>query len=149
MTAPQEIELCVYIEAPRERVFDALSDYSQFFRGGSVKYCHVTPAPVPPPAGVGALREVQNGGVHFVEEITGYVRPERIDYQVLRCSLPLDHKGGSTRFLERGTGTEVRWTSRFVVPVPLFSKTATKLFGMMLVSELNRMLIQTKHELEA
>jgi len=149
MTRMQEIELAVYIEAPPERVFDALADYEHFFRGGQIKECRVTPAPTPPPNGVGAVREIQNGGVHFVEEITTFSRPHQLGYLVTKCSVPLRHEGGMATLLPRGGGTEIRWTSKFAVPLPLVGPALTRLFGMALVAELNRFLIQTKHELEA
>ena len=149
MPPVKEIELSVYIEADPERVFDALADYTQFFRGGSIKYCRVMPSPGSPPNGVGATREIQNGMVRFVEEITAFTRPERIDYLVTKCSVPLRHEGGQTTLVARGTGTEVRWKSRFFVPVPIVGGTLGDLFATLLVSELMRLLMQMKHELEA
>ncbi len=145
----KEIELSVYIEAPPERVFDALADYPNFFQGGQIRYCRLTPALQPPPNGRGSVREVRNGFVRFVEEITAFERPERIDYLVTQCSVPLRHEGGQTTFQPRGTGTEVRWTSRFVVPVPIVGHALAELFAVSLVAELTRLLIQTKHQLEA
>ena len=149
MPAMKEIELAVYIEASPDRVFDALADYPRFFRGGQIKYCRVTPAADPPPQGVGAVRNVQNGLIHFVERITAFQRPVRIDYLVTKCTIPLRHEGGQTVLMARGTGTEVRWTSRFVVPIPIVGGAITELFAMELVAELNRLLIQTKRDLES
>jgi len=149
MTRMQEIELCVYIEAVPERVFDALADYEHFFRGGDMRYCRLTPAPSGPPGGVGAVREIQNGHVRFIEEITAFSRPQQIGYLVTKCSVPLRHEGGMTTLLPRAGGTEIRWVSRFTVPLPIIGAPVARLFGMALVAELNRLLIQTKRELES
>ncbi len=145
----KEIELSVYIHASREAVFDALSDYDHFFGGGQFNTCHVTRAPGSFPNGVGATREIAKGRLHFAEEITHFSRSERIDYRVTRCSLPLRHEGGSTTLTQRGEGTEVRWTSRFRVPLPIVGSSMARLFGMALVSELTGLLMQAKRELEA
>ena len=141
-------EISFYIHQSPERTFAALADHEHFFRGGNIKLCKVVQPGTSERNGLGAVREVHNGGARFLEEVTHFDRPRRFDYLVTKCSLPLRHEGGKIEFTPRGEGTEIHWTSRFTVAIPLLGAAAGELFRLILVAEVTRMLHQTKRELE-
>lgn len=142
------VDFAFYIHARRDRVFDAVSDHETFFQGPDITYVKVTEPGTDEPRGQGALRVVHNNGARFHERITRFERPSRCDYKVEKCSIPLRHESGEVRFIERGEGTEIRWTSRFSVPVPIGAGLMEKIFGGALALELTRMLTAVKERLE-
>lgn len=142
------VELSFFIRAPRETVFDAITDNERFFGGPPVDRCRVVQPGQPGRDGLGAVRVVHAGGVRFEERITHHERPARADYLVLKCSLPLEHEGGQVHFVEQGQGTEVRWFSRFTAPVPVGSTALEKLYAAALTTVITQLLVRIKHELE-
>jgi hypothetical protein len=142
-------EITFYIHATPERVFAALSDHEHFFRGKDIKLSRVVSPGTTETNGLGAIREIHNGGVRFLETITHFDRPRRFDYLITKCSVPLRHEGGRITFTPRGDGTEIHWISDFEVRLPVIGGAAGGLFRLLLVDELTRLLHQAKRELES
>jgi uncharacterized protein YndB with AHSA1/START domain len=118
-----EVHVNVYIHAPREQVFAALSDHAAFLRvdGPLVKATtRIVREGERERNGLGCLREARGAiGMRFVEEITAWEPPSFFEYRIVDTSLPLQHRGGRIELTERGAGTEVDWTTRFKMTVPL------------------------------
>src|SRR5207245_960089 len=73
--------------------------------------------------GLGCLREVRVGRrVRYVEEITAWQRPSAFEYMIHETSLPLRHAGSRLTFTPHGSGTNVEWTSRFEITVPILGR---------------------------
>jgi hypothetical protein len=68
---------------------------------------------------VGALRQIKVRPLTFEEEITGYERPTRLDYLIVKLNVPFEHHGGSIRLSRDGDATGVDWRSSFAVPTPV------------------------------
>lgn len=121
-----DVHVNVYIHAPRERVFEALSDHEALLRleGPLGK---VTTRIVREGSrdrnGLGCKREVSGGlGMRFVEEITAWEPPSFFEYRIVETSMPMRHRSGRIELTARGEGTEVDWTSHFEMRVPFFAK---------------------------
>lgn len=144
------IHVNVYVHAPRPEVFARVSDHERFLRGDGIKSCRVTRSGTEERNGLGCIREIRSdSGVHFVEEITHFESPNRYDYLIRQCNLPITHEGGSLRFIERGDGTEIDWVSTFSVRVPLLGTALEKVAVLPLTDQFTRLLLVVKQELEA
>ena len=128
------------IEAPIERVFDLLSDHAGYHRFRGITGSAVVREGEPPPNGLGALRRIDVGMLHFEEEITAFEPPARMDYLIVKVNLPFEHEGGSIRLEQTTEGTHVVWTSSFWITVPVLGGLAAAVFAMRLSSGFNRVL---------
>jgi uncharacterized protein YndB with AHSA1/START domain len=146
----EEIHVSAYIHASVERVFDAVSDHESFLRTGDGLRTTITRPGTSERNGLGCLREVRNGRlIRFVEEVTGWERPASFEYQIRESTLPIRHHGGRLRFTARGAGTEIEWTSRFEVPVPLLGRALGPVARQTLTTAFTDLLLAAKLRLEA
>jgi uncharacterized protein YndB with AHSA1/START domain len=141
------IQIKVRFDAPPERVFEAVSDHERFFTGGKIVRCRVIEPGRAEKNGLGCVREVEARSVRYVEEITAFERPKRLDYRIRTCNLPIRHEGSRLDFVPSGQGTEVTWTARFEVPVFLVGPLLTWLWRKALTREFERLLIQARDRL--
>lgn len=109
------------IKAPAETVFERLTDHAGYGRFPGIRWARLARAGHPDPNGTGALRVVDGGVFRFHEEITGFDRPHRMDYRIVKSWPPAEHRGGSVELHPQGDVTEVVWTSTFRVSWPLVS----------------------------
>jgi hypothetical protein len=125
----QEVRVLIHFGVPIERVFDAVSDHESVLRDGRTKTRVVRPGAADR-NGLGCMREVTVGGRgKILEEITLWERPTRFDYAIRQAPIPVRHEAGSMRFVANGSGTDVEWTSRFTIPVPIVGGLFGKLAG--------------------
>ena len=106
------------IAAPRERVFEVLSDHANYDRFRGIRDSVLLRKGDPPPNGLGALRRVLIGplkALKMEEEVTLYEEPSRFDYLIVQINVPFDHQGGSIRLTEVEGGTRAEWLSTFRV----------------------------------
>ncbi len=115
------------IPATPEAVFDVLADHAGYARFPGVRKATLVRHGSLEPNGVGALRAMDLGVAWFEEEITGFERPTRLDYRIVRSRPPVDHEGGSLTLTPVPGGVEVSWTSTFHVRVPLVGSLVTRL----------------------
>jgi hypothetical protein len=144
----QEIRIRLHVGAPIERVFDAMSDHERFISdAGTVT--RIARAGSPVPTGLGCLREVKSRPfVRFVEEITVWERPSAYEYMIRETSLPLRHHGGRLTFTANGGSTDVEWTTRFEITVPILGTVMEPITKRILIGAFNRFLGATKQRLE-
>lgn len=117
------IDVSRHYPEPPEVIFARLSDHERFISDGGVR-CKVTTAGEGDRNGLGALREVRVGTLHFAERIVEWDPPYSYGYRIesLRSgqrTLPVDHHGGRIECRGDAGGTAVRWTSIFEVRIPL------------------------------
>jgi hypothetical protein len=145
----REIDFTVVVAGARSEVFARASDYIRFFRGGLMR-CRLVSPGEPAPNGVGAVREIRAGGLRFVERITHYEPEVRLDYRIIGGTLPIVHESGRGDFSERGpSATEVRWRSRFSLPVALLGPLLEWVVAILLEMELRRLFRQVERDLRA
>jgi carbon monoxide dehydrogenase subunit G len=123
----QSIRVTHTIQAPAEQVFDILADHANYKLFPGVSDSKLLTPGKKERDGVGAVREVKVGAARFVEEITHYQRPSRLDYLIVRSFPPVQHKGGSIRLEPSGGGTLVTWTSEVRLRLPLLGGLLTPL----------------------
>jgi hypothetical protein len=146
----EEIHANVYIHAPIERVFDAVSDHESFVHTEGRLSTKVIRPGTDERNGLGCLRETRVGSrVHYVEEVTAWERPSSFEYQVRETSRPIRHYGSRFRFIPRGEGTEVDWTSRAELTIPLVGRALGPLFKRILTAAFTELLLAAKARLEA
>jgi ribosome-associated toxin RatA of RatAB toxin-antitoxin module len=107
------------IPAPAEAVFDLLADHANYDQFRPIQASRLLREGEPAPNGVGALREIKVRPLTFEEEITAYERPDRLDYLIVKLSVPFEHQGGSIRLAAEGDATAVDWRSTYRVPTPI------------------------------
>ena len=115
------VEVHLHIDAPIDRVFDAVTDHEAFLRteDGDTRTTVLRPGPADR-NGLGCVREVRVGRrVRYVEEITAWERPRCFEYTIREVSMPMRHLGSRLSFASSGGGTDVVWTARFEIPVPV------------------------------
>ncbi|HEX4338304.1 MAG TPA: SRPBCC family protein [Polyangiaceae bacterium] len=147
-------EIHVHIEtaAPLERVFELMSDHESFISGPGAR-CTLTRPGKSEKNGLGAVREVDALGLHFLEEVTLFERPRRYDYLVRSISLkgrrlPFAHDAGWLEFSERAGKTRVDWHSRFRVTIPVLGFVIERLSGRKLAAAFLERMAVTKVALE-
>lgn len=146
----QEIHIQVHIAAPIERVFDAVSDHESFVRSTDGTTTKVVRSGTPDRNGLGCLREVRaRFGVYFIEEITAWERPGAFEYMIRETSLPLRHFGGRLTFASEGDGTNVDWTTRFEIMVPILGRLLEVPAKGLLVKAFTGLLLASKQRLGA
>lgn len=149
-----EIVIRSTIAAPIERVFDALSDHERFFQGRPIERCVVTRPGTHEKNGLGAIREVDVGRDHFVEEVIRFDRPRRFDYVVRsvkrgKRELPVQHELGWLELAEAAGTTSIVWRSRFRFRIPLLGRVLERVQGPKIARMLERLLARAKADLEA
>jgi uncharacterized protein YndB with AHSA1/START domain len=115
----QTIRATRTIGAPIEEVFDLFADHASYDRFPGLRSSELVAEGEPKPNGLGALRRIAAPPVRFLEEITRFERPTRIDYLIREINLPLRHEGGTMSFERTGAGTRVEWRSTFEVGPPV------------------------------
>jgi uncharacterized protein YndB with AHSA1/START domain len=107
------------IAAPPDRVFDLISDHAAYSRFPGIQSSELVREGETERNGLGALRRIRSRPLRFVEEITGFDRPTRMDYLIREVNAPMRHDGGSMVLTERDGDTHVDWTSTWHFTVPL------------------------------
>jgi Polyketide cyclase / dehydrase and lipid transport len=143
-----QIHVNAYIHASPDDVFALVSDHVRFLEATGASRVTITRLGHDEPNGHGCLREVRGKGIRLLEEITAFERPARIDYQIVESTLPIQHRGGSMRFIARGDGTEVDWRSDFELGVPLIGGPAAEFARGLLADAFTQLLMAAKAELE-
>jgi polyketide cyclase/dehydrase/lipid transport protein len=144
-----QVRVRMYIDAPVETVFDAASDHERFLRTDDGVGAIVVRPGDRDRNGLGCLREVRVGRrARYLEEITAWQRPVMFEYTIRESSLPLRHFGSRLSFVPSGSGTEVEWTSRFEVTVPLVGPLLGLVAARLYAASFAKLLRQTKARLE-
>lgn len=135
-----QIKLEMHLDAPVEHVFDGLADHGNYDRFRPIGTSELIREGDEERNGKGAVRRLSTKGITFEEEITAFERPTRIDYLILKVNLPLDHEGGSIRLTPAGSGTDVLWTSRARMTVPVIGRVLESPSAAMLTRGFRQML---------
>lgn len=105
------------IDAPAERVFDALTDHRNYARMTPMRVSTLEKEGDPAPNGVGAVRKLGLVGPPIVEEVVGYERPTRFAYKALK-GLPVKEHLGEVALRDVGGRTEMTYTVSYTAAVP-------------------------------
>jgi uncharacterized protein YndB with AHSA1/START domain len=115
------------IQAPPENVFDILADHANYKLFPGISDSKLLTPGKRERNGIGAVRQVDVGLAKFVEVITRYKRPTRLDYRIVRSFPPVEHEGGSIKLEAVAGGTLVTWTSTIRLRLPLVGGLLTPL----------------------
>ena len=144
------VRVVVHINASPERVFDAAADHETFLRSKDGTTCMIVRAGATERNGLGCIREVRAGRrARYVEEIVAWDRPNGFEYLIRETSLPIRHEGSRLAFIPRGTGTDVTWTARFAVTVPVIGGLLRVWLDHLLTRAFTEFLRAAKQKLEA
>jgi Polyketide cyclase / dehydrase and lipid transport len=114
------VQVKIHIDAPITQVFDAISDHERFLLAADGTRTKLLHEGTTERNGLGCVREVTVGKrAWYVEEITAWDRPVSFEYTIRKASMPICHQGSRLSFTVAGGGTDVEWTSRFNIPVPI------------------------------
>ncbi len=115
------------IAAPVSEVFDRISDHAAYRQFPGIRASRLLREGRNEKNGLGAIREIEAGRARFVEEITAFERPWRMDYRILESRPAIEHAGGSIRLEETPAGTAVTWTSTYRLKAPLVGGLMTRI----------------------
>jgi hypothetical protein len=116
------VHVKLHINAPIAHVFDAISDHERFLVADDGTKTKVLQGGSADRNGLGCVREVKVGQrAWYVEEITAWERPSYFEYTIRKASMPIRHHGSRLLFTVADGGTDVEWTSRFRIPIPILS----------------------------
>jgi uncharacterized protein YndB with AHSA1/START domain len=143
-----EVRVLVHFAAPIDRVFDAVSDHESFLRGPGTT-TRLSREGTPERNGVGCERDVRApGGMRFLEEVTAWERPSRYEYVIRKSPMPMKHEKGWLQLTPRGSGTDVEWTTRFEVPIPVVGNVLAKATEGLLRTVFKRFLTEARARVE-
>ena len=148
-----EINVSIEIEAPIEKVFEALSDHESFLAGPGMS-CALTKEGQPNRNGLGALRQIEAGNKKFTEQITAFETPNHYEYVIQSLTtksgrkIPFQHERGWLDFSVKNGKTVVEWTTRFRINIPLIGGFISRRVGSNLIQAFNDMLQTAKNQLE-
>ncbi len=111
------------VNKPIITVFGELADHANWKSFPGISDSKLLTAGIPLKNGEGAVREITAvGGFTVVEEITDFLPPVRMEYQIKQSSpIKLKHEYGRLTLRPEGLlKTKVIWESKGVVDMPLF-----------------------------
>ncbi|MEU1629631.1 SRPBCC family protein [Streptomyces sp. NPDC020096] len=117
------------IDAPIDDVFTWLTTTTNYTSSPLVLRCRLSRHGETAPYGVGAVRSHLWLIGWFRERITHYDPPHATEYLVERSLPPSRHELGRMTFTEVDRGTQVRWTTRAEIPIPLLGALLTRLLA--------------------
>jgi len=132
------------IAAPPEKIFDLLADHANYKQFPGVTASRLLQPGKRDKNGIGAVRQVDVGRARFVELITRYKRPSRLDYRIVKSFPPVEHKGGSISLEAADGGTVVTWTSTIRLKLPVVGGLLTPL----LTAQLSKGFLHTLRAVE-
>ena len=128
----QRVEVQQRIAAPIETVWDRYTDHVSWTDWAGLGRVRLAREGVPPPNGVGCVREISSAGVAVYEEVLSFERPRRMTYRVVRGGLPIRDHLGEVLFEPCDEGTLVTWRCQFDSRIPglggVFRLVITRLF---------------------
>jgi uncharacterized protein YndB with AHSA1/START domain len=130
----RDVHVNIHINAPIGQVFEAVSDHERFLVTADGTRTKLLRRGSAERNGLGCVREVKVGRrAWYVEEITAWERPAYFEYTIRNASMPIHHERSRLRFTAADGGTDVEWTSRFTIPIPILGgflgATAAKLYS--------------------
>ncbi len=118
----ETIDLAIRIRAPIEQAWELLSNQEGYTFAKQVRKACLLKEGRDNKNGVGALLKIRAMGATIVWEVVSFDPPHRFEYRITKFPLPFRHDIGSVELMPRENGTDVRWMSRFEVPVPLLGR---------------------------
>lgn len=108
-----EHSLITTIAAPRQVVWELISKQANWSMWTPARRVRLDPRGAPEPDGVGAVRHmVVAGRFGAREQITDYVAPERLAYQLLG-SFPVRGYVSELRLVDEGASTRLEWSAKW------------------------------------
>jgi Polyketide cyclase / dehydrase and lipid transport len=115
-----EVQVNIHINAPIEQVFETISDHQQFLSSADGTVTTLLQEGKSERNGLGCIRQVKVGRrAWYVEEITAWERPIHFEYTIRKASMPIRHEVSRLSFTAANGGTDVQWSSRFSIPIPI------------------------------
>jgi len=114
----QHVEVQQFFRVPIERVFARYNDHLSWGEWSGLGRVRLAREGVPPPNGVGCVREFSTGGVTVQEEVITYEPPQRMSYRLIRGPVPMKDHLGEAHFEARDGGTLLTWRCRFNSRIP-------------------------------
>lgn len=143
-----EIKAQLRIAAPRDRVFELLSNHERFIRQPGFVTTVVRDG-IGDRNGLGCVREIRGPGLRFVEEVTAWDAPNAYEYRIVKSTVPIDHRGSRIELSGQDGAVDVTWSGAADVRLPLIGRLFGGLVDRGLQATFQGLLKQAKRELEA
>jgi len=115
----ETIDIGIRIRAPIERAWELLSDQEGYTFAGQVSEAKLLAKGKEEKDGLGAVLRIRAMGAKIVWKVVTFDPPNRFEYRITKFPIPFHHDIGTVELTSHGDCTDVRWQSRFEVPIPL------------------------------
>jgi hypothetical protein len=115
----ETIDIAIRVRAPIAQAWELLSDQEGYTFARQVSKAELLKEGHGDKNGVGAVLKIRAMGATIVWEVVGFDPPHRFEYRITKFPLPFRHEIGAVELNPRDDFIDVRWLSRFEVPVPL------------------------------
>jgi Polyketide cyclase / dehydrase and lipid transport len=144
-----KVNVQVSVRRSIAEVFALISDHEKFLSGVAETTATIVKAGASERNGLGCIREVRVGErIRYVEEITLWQPPYAFEYLISEASMLIRHHGSRLDLVAHEDSTEITWTSRFDIPVPVIGWALGAFLKNRLESAFTAMLLRAKTELE-
>lgn len=118
------------IDKPVDDVFNAISDHENYKVFPAFNESKLIEVGATEKNGLGALRQLSSGRVTFRERITGFERPNKMNYNVeaLSPAVPMRQEKGEITLTSFNGKTKVIWISEAHIDVPILGFLLEKIF---------------------
>jgi uncharacterized protein YndB with AHSA1/START domain len=113
------VDASVVVNAPLERVFERITDHEAMAKWPGIKSARLI-AHGQPKNGLGAVRQVQAGGLTLREKVVSFEPPHSYQYQIIK-GLPVKHLG-TVKLTPVDGAVRVDWHIDLASPMPLFAQ---------------------------
>jgi ribosome-associated toxin RatA of RatAB toxin-antitoxin module len=115
----ETIDIAISIRAPIEQAWELLSDQEGYTFARQVSEATLIQKGREEKNGLGAVLKIRAMGATIFWKVVTFEPPDRFEYRITKFPIPFHHDIGSVELTSRDDYTDVRWRSRFEVPVPL------------------------------
>ncbi len=114
------------VAAPIDAVFDWIADGNNWAKVPGMIYARAQPIEGAEPFGVGSTRQFMSCGSKASEIVTAFERPHLMGYHAVSTIPPMHHDSGSITFREVPGGTEIEWSTTFILKLPVLADFLTR-----------------------
>ncbi len=115
-----KIKVEKFVKIDIQSAFNIISDHENYINFPGVTQSILLEHGTEEKNGKGALRKINLGSIQFTERIIHFEPPYRMTYQIEKARpLPIIHEKGEIILREEGEGTQITWTSKGSVAIPL------------------------------
>jgi uncharacterized protein YndB with AHSA1/START domain len=113
-----QVRKTITVRAPMEHVFECITNHEDMSNWAGARVRLIREGE--PRNGVGAVRQMNMGGLKLNEKVVRFDPPSSYEYTIVK-GLPVDHRG-SVILTQEGDDVRLDWTIEMNSRIPLFAQ---------------------------